>query len=151
VPGNFPRSVRWKELSYIVVDELSEDVATLVISEWPRIDERGRRRKIGDSWEAGVGRAELETMLSERRVPKPMASDQELREREVRIGDAFAALTLRPRGRKPAITSPWRLIEAPIYDVSAAARDAAKAALYGAMAPTLSVDEVSHLLLDPKS
>jgi hypothetical protein len=147
VPQGFAQEpIQWHELSYIVVDELSSDVAGLVVATWPRLDPHGRVRFGGASWRVGARLAELRPLLdAERRVPPAAAPSGAGRLRPLRISDAFAARTEFPRARIAAVPELSRWLSPPIYDVSADARDAAKAALFGAVAPTMSEDEVSEI------
>jgi hypothetical protein len=111
------------ELSYITVDEVSEGIVTLLISEWPEMDERGRLRFPGAGPVAvEVGEARLAAHLARVRLP------ERLRDRQLREGDAFAARTAigrRPPGTRRPIAD-W--LGEPVFDVTADARDAAKAA-----------------------
>ena len=111
------------ELSYITVDEVGEGVVTLLISDWPDVDERGRLRFSGAApVSVDVDETRLAAYLVQVRLP------ERLRARPLREGDAFAARTT-VRRRAPAPGQPvsgW--LKAPVYDVTADARDAAKAA-----------------------
>lgn len=111
------------ELSYITVDEIGEGVVTLLISDWPEVDERGRLRFSGaPPVSVDVGETRLAAYLAKVRLP------ERLRERPLREGDAFAARTT-IKQRAPAPERPVsRWLKAPVYDVTADARDAAKAA-----------------------
>jgi hypothetical protein len=147
VPMSFAgERIEWTALSYIVVDELSREVAGLVVAGWPRIDTKGRVRFGGSSWRVGARLDELVALLDEeRRVPPPPPGVAPARKRPIRVGDAFAGRVERPRGRSAAVPVLSRWLAGPIYDVSADARDAAKAALFGALAPTMSEDYVSEI------
>jgi hypothetical protein len=118
------------ELAYIVVDELHEGIAGLVVSPWPRVDERGRLR-FGDETEnrrVATPVGALHELLSDRRVEEDV-----LRTRPVAIGDVFAA---RLRA-EPASGDPAAWLEPPVMDLTAPARELTKAqtsaALSGAM------------------
>jgi hypothetical protein len=147
VPQGFAHEpISWPTLSYIVVDELSKDVAGLVVASWPLLDPKGRVRFSGSSWRVGARVDELMALLeAERAVAETRAGSGSARQRPVRIGDAFAAEVTRPRGRIAAVPALSRWLSPPIYDVSADARDAAKAALFGAVAPTMSEDDVYEI------
>jgi hypothetical protein len=147
VPQGFAgKPIPWPTLSYIVVDELSREVAGLVVASWPRLDPKGRVRFSGSSWRVGARLDELDALLdAQRNLPETPPGSEPAWQRPVRIGDAFAAQVVRPRGRSAAVPALSRWLSAPIYDVSADARDAAKAALYGALAPTMSEDEVIEI------
>ncbi len=111
------------ELSYITVDEVSQGVVTLLISEWPDADERGRLRFRGaEPVAVDVDQARLAAYLAIARLP------ERVRDRPLREGDAFAARTT-IRRRVPGPRSPIsRWLKGPVFDVTADARDAAKAA-----------------------
>lgn len=111
------------ELSYVTVDEVSQGIVTLLVSEWPQVDAVGRLRFSGSQpVSIDVDEARLAAYLERVRLP------ERLRGRPIREGDAFAARTTigrrRPGARRPI--SSW--LEAPVFDVTADARDAAKAA-----------------------
>jgi hypothetical protein len=147
VPAGFAgERISWTTLSYIVVDELSKEVAGLVVASWPRLDSKGRVRFSGASWRVGVRVNELVALLDADRIaPGARAGTGPGPQRPVRIGDAFAAKATRPRGRGAAVPALERWLSPPIYDVSADARDAAKAALFGAVAPTMSEEDVYEI------
>ena len=147
VPHGFARErIAWSELSYIVVDERSEDVAGLVVASWPRLDPQGRVRFGGSTWRVGARLQEFEALLgAKRHLPATTAGSERVSQRPVRIGDAFAARVELPRGRVAAVPELSRWLSAPIYDISADARDAAKTALYGALAPKMSEDDVYEI------
>jgi hypothetical protein len=131
-------------LSYIVVDEIEGGMLGLAASEWPRTDEKGRLRFDSDPALVGVERSAFERFVAEHRRPP------ELAERPLRIGDVFAAKT-RPveagedEPRLEPVLDPERWIEPPVYDVTIAAREAAKVSFYGAVAPALQPDEAARL------
>ena len=114
------------QLSYITIDEISQGIVTLLVSPWPAVDERGRLR-FGSSQPVAVDvdEAALAAYLR-RRHP------EHLRDRPLREGDAFAARTsVPPRPRRPRELSAW--LRRPVFDITADARDAAKAATIGAV------------------
>src|ERR687884_685315 len=95
----------WRGLRYIVVDELHEGVASLVVTGWPRQDERGRLH-FGDEEDtehvATREDALLEVLREERTaitaVDPGEDGDEALRARELGIGDVFAARVRRGGG-----------------------------------------------------
>ena len=132
-------------VSYIVIDEIVGDAVDVSISSWPDLDERGRLRFAEDEPPRTVraSAAALEEFLSKidfRSANWP---------RSIRMGDVFAA---RIRTRKlralenegetfgaPPAPSVW--LTPPVYDITAQARDKAKAAFYAAVTPTLQPKE----------
>lgn len=154
-PGFGRKRIKWSTLSYVVVDELSPEVAALVVTEWPRLDRKGRLRFPGSTWRVGASVEELDAALLGRRLPgvtlglspgRTVVSEVDpAQTRAIRIGDAFAVVVKRPPGRITAVPALSRWLQPPIYDVSADARDAAKAALYAAVAPTMSEADVGEI------
>lgn len=115
-------------LTYAVVDErdMPDGRLSLVLSAWPRTDDLGRVRHDRDRFvEVAVPARAWQAMLAERRVPEV------LRDRPARIGDAFAVMLERRDARH--LLDPI----GPVADVTADARDAARAAFYGAVASPL--------------
>jgi hypothetical protein len=141
------------ELSYIVVDEIVEPTAVLAVTEWPRVDRRGRVRfRLDQSPHlVRVAIKDLAQHLAKHRVGAGS------RKREVRIGDVYAAVARTSRLPKPqsgAVApelAPTELgpvadwLGPKVYDISGAAREAAKIALYGAVAPLLKPEETKGL------
>ena len=136
-------------LSYIVVDEIVKPTCVLAVTEWPRIDEKGRVRFRLDVRPhlVRVAIAELEAYLTKHRTGG---------DREVRIGDVYAAAARTQELPPPETEAEARelagseltsldWLEPPIHDITGAARDAAKVALYGAVAPVLRPEEVERL------
>jgi hypothetical protein len=55
------------DLSYISVDEVSEGIVTLLVSDWPELDERGRLRfSQSEPVPVDVGQATLEAVVEPR-------------------------------------------------------------------------------------
>lgn len=120
-----------RTLRYVVVDEIESHLVGLSVSDWPTIDDVGRLR-FGSKRARSVGalRSDLERFLARHRLPRPGSR------RAVRIGDVFAVAVKEPVPTgETADPAAW--IDPPLYDVTAEARDAAKAAFYSAVAPTL--------------
>ena len=115
-------------LTYVVIDERDQPDGrlSLVLSDWPRLDELGRVRHQHDRLvEVAVPARDWQVMLADRRVPEV------LRDRPPRIGDAFGVMLERRVARH--LLAPI----GPVVDVTADARDAARAAFYGAVASPL--------------
>lgn len=138
----FGGSLDWASLGYVVIDELHEGVAGLVVSDWPRLDERGRLHFGEESASTRIGTlAEaLLALLREERAPIVAVSmnageEEELRVRPVQIGDVFAARRLRRRARGDGggggggrgIEDPRGWLTGPILDITAEAVEVAKA------------------------
>ena len=125
------------ELTYAVLDEHVEveGEISLVLARWPRVDELGRLRH-SDTVEVGVPIDAWKALLAARRIPEA------LRDRAPRIGDAFAMLVTR-RDLKHVLDP-----VGPVVDITADARDAAKAAFYGAVAEPLDPGAVAETAED---
>jgi hypothetical protein len=119
-------------LSYVVIDEIIDDVVGLAISDWPAADGAGRVRfdHPEAEVEVGVPLERLDDELYEGRL-----------ERDPRVGDVFAAtMTAAGRSRMAAGLEVWDeplagLLGETVYDLSREARKVAKLAFFGAMAP----------------
>jgi hypothetical protein len=124
-------------LTYIVVDELNDGIAGLVITAWPRVDARGRLRfgREAESTRVAAPAGALRTLRREPVVAGGLddAQREAMRARPVEIGDVFAA---RLRA-EPAPGDPAAWLQEPVLDLTAPAREVAKAqtsaALSGAM------------------
>jgi len=144
---------RWGQLRHVVIDELDENTVGLVISGWPRIDERGRLRFGGEDASSRIATLAdaLLTVLAEERVV-PIDDDPRLlgvlRQRELVVGDVFAAFLTSPpggggAGEAPAggggsgIVAPRELFAPPVLDITAEARDAVKAQASAAASGTI--------------
>jgi hypothetical protein len=115
-------------LTYAVIDERDQPNGRLsfVLSGWPRLDDLGRVRHQRDRLvEVAVPEGAWQAMLAERRIPEV------LRDRPARIGDAFGVMLERRNARQ--LLHPI----GPVVDITADARDAARAAFYGAVASPL--------------
>ena len=148
-PEEVGRSVRG--LSYIVVDEVADDTCALSVSEWPRLDREGRVRFRLDE-RPHLVRADARKLAAYLR--KHGAG--KWRGRSVRVGDVLGGrarteLLAEPESEEeaealrggPPPSLEW--LEPPIYDVTPAAREAAKIALFSAVTPVLKKDEAEPL------
>jgi hypothetical protein len=128
-----PLDVDTEGLVYVVVDELHEGIAGLVVSPWPRVDARGRLHfgEEADSREVAAPVAALHALLRDRRVVEEV-----LRTRPVAIGDVFGA---RLRA-EPASGDPAAWIEPPVLDLTAPARELTKAQTSAALSGAMRAD-----------
>lgn len=135
VLGNVPPEVLHR-LTYVVLDEREADGdLSFVLTPWPHLDQLGRVRHQRDkAVVVAINAAQWQDLMEQRREPEV------LRERAPKIGDAFAVMMAR-RSRRDLLAP-----RGPIVDVTADARDAARAALYGAIAPPLpdAAEEAEH-------
>ncbi|HEX3199033.1 MAG TPA: hypothetical protein VHR39_15905 [Propionibacteriaceae bacterium] len=124
-------------LTYAVIDERDQPKGQLsfVLSDWPRLDDLGRVRHRHDQLvEVVVPEDKWQAMLAKRRIPEV------LRDRPPRIGDAFGVMLERRNARQ--LLHPI----GPVVDVTADARDAARAAFYGAVASPLDPSVVPDVV-----
>jgi hypothetical protein len=137
-------AAEWETLTYIVVDELHEGIAGLVLSPWPRVDARGRPYFGDESRRLRIATpaSALRALLSEQRTPVVLVAvepDQldALRNRPVAVGDVFAArVTATAPDGAPQDPGEW--LVPPILDVTAPARELAKAQTSAALSGTPS-------------
>jgi hypothetical protein len=136
------------DLDYIVVDEIEEDVAILLIEPWPGLDQRGRLR-FGDEEQRAsveVDVAALLARLSDRQEMIGLSSQDHaaFAGRAVRVGDTFAGRV--DREALATETEALGFLVGPLVDITREAREAAKAQRYATAAPVLSEDDVARLL-----
>jgi len=143
--------VEVERLSYIVVDEIVEPTCVLAVTEWPRVDGEGRVRFRLDVRPhlVRVSVGELTRHLGKNRT------GVRNRRREARIGDVYAAAADTEQLPEPESEAEAHELarlhsldwfKAPIYDLTTPAREVAKMALYGAVAPVLEHDEVERIV-----
>lgn len=133
-------------LQYVVVDELEDDVAVLIVEDWPIVDERGRRRFPGrdDRLHVAVSAEALRQLLTHYRetvVDVLRVDAAAVAERPLRVGDAFGAHIDRAIATEaPEHVSHW--LRPPLFDVTADAREAAKRQYFAATGPVLAEADV---------
>ncbi len=119
---------------YAAVDDLADGMVVFEISSWPYLDMEGRLYFEDDPNEWIVEREE-----SQRRIDKERKEDRITgATRPIRVGDAFLLRGL--AGEASSLDQVEKVI-----DISAAARDAAKAALFGAAASTVETDYAAKM------
>jgi len=124
-----------RAFSYLTVDEISDGIVTLLVSAWPELDRLGRLRftDISPATAIAVDQVALERLLTKARTPRKLAR------RPLRESDTFAAETTAPLELDPAKRrNPAEWIVPPIYDITADARDAAKASFFSAVGRPLT-------------
>jgi hypothetical protein len=150
-----------KEDAYVVVDDLAPTAVTLVVAPWPQLDEGGRlvfglppegspsyewwRDLVGifdasrrGRWERTEALPPHYVLFSSRgrflsAVDRSRGGQGQLT-RPLRVGDAF-----RVRGMESASVAEWT----DIIDVTSQARELAKAALLGAVAPKMDREQAT--------
>jgi hypothetical protein len=148
IAARLGEDVGWGSLSYIVVDELEQEIVGLVVSPWPRVDERGRLHFGGEeeSFHVTVDEERLGALLARRRDPIVRdavhdATMDALRRRKLAIGDVFAAPIEGRRFRRSPV-DPARLIRSSrVLDITAIARAVAKGQTAAALAGLLDPAE----------
>lgn len=123
---------------YAAVDDLAGDVAALRVSRWPKVDGWGRLafpRSRGFPLTTHVSRAALQQRADEQRSTHTQTAPDRL----LRVGDVFL---VRGAGTK-------NLMDGELWDISAAGRDVAKAAYYGAGAATVDEEYVQQMVAAP--
>jgi hypothetical protein len=137
------------EFSYLVVEELLRTAVGFAVSPWPYVDKAGRLRFGPEGTRTlTVDRASFERLLAKRRP-------RSLRRRPLRIGDVFAA-KLAPAAQRgqpgPAaefVQDAATLLRPPLVDVTAEARERAKASFYAAdtdRLPPWRADQIRELI-----
>jgi hypothetical protein len=141
-------AVDWASLSYIVVDELEQEIAGLVVSPWPQVDPSGRLHfgREEDSFHVTVDEERLGALLARRREPivkdhLPDATMDALRQRKLAIGDVFAARIAETHFRRSPVDPPRLIRGARVLDITAIARAVAKGQTAAALAGLLDPGE----------
>src|SRR5215211_785024 len=147
VAEQLARDGDWDKIRYIVVDELHEGVAGLVVSPWPRIDARGRL-VFGDEDESrrvATQAPVLLALLRKTRLPvvRRDVDDRtagKLRDRRLAIGDVFAARIEEPPGEPGGggpggepTENPRDWLTEPVLDITADALEAARTQMSAAV------------------
>jgi hypothetical protein len=124
--------------SYITIDELEDEAGAARVTPWPVLDERHRLRF--------PDRDRGFTIAAD--GPRVAAIADRYREerRPLRIGDVFWAIVRRPA--RPDRSDLADILDGPLLDVTAAAREAAKTQYFAAVAAVLGVDDVARLYED---
>jgi hypothetical protein len=141
-----PPSLRRREdlesFVYVVVEEEIDGTMGLVVAEWPEGGTGGPRFHEQGEVELAVDREALQRRLSERKVPAPAAMNDEimaeLRNRRVEAGDVFAVQSVgafSPEADPEELRDCAWIDEA--LDITADAREAAKAKMYEALTSPL--------------
>jgi len=137
--------------AYVVVEEVADEYVGIAVSPWPRVcedggldfgEEEGRRPAL-------VDRDSFQRRLADRRVvayEMLPGAEEALRARPLASGDVFAIETKLPKDREDLRDEKASWIEGTVVDVTAMARDAAKASMLAALSGTpMSVDEAAAL------
>lgn len=128
-----------EKLSYIVVDEIVGEDVDLSVSSWPMVDVRGRL--LMPTKDPLAVHAEVEALAAYVNRPDVRAGRRPI---DIRMGTAMAA-EVRTRAMGAARPRLDRWLVPPVHDITAPARDKAKAAFYAAVAPALDPKEVKAI------
>lgn len=125
-----------QELSYLVVEEIVEDVAVVTVTPWPAADAYGRLRFDGAAEAAEVA---IPTAALYRELYRGWYS------RHPRVGDVFAARVDRD-ALATAAGRVWaeplaHLLPGPVYDLTAEARRVAKLAVHAVRSDILDIEQ----------
>jgi hypothetical protein len=114
---------------YAVVDDIAEDTAVLQIAGWPHLDRHGHLR-FDTIYEQPYALDALQSTVDRERA----RNGQPAADRPLRTGDGFSIQS----AARPAEELVGSGFEGGILDITAAAREQAKIAMYGAVARKLS-------------
>jgi hypothetical protein len=122
---------------YASVDDVADGTVVFEVSEWPRLDREGRLHWgfEDEPFELVAGQQDAQQIVDANRHQHDMTGP----DRPIRVGDVFLLRGLRDE-------EPLDQAEL-VLDVSAAAREAAKAALYGAAGSTLSEHAAMEMMV----
>jgi hypothetical protein len=119
---------------YASVDDVADGMVVFSVSNWPRLDREGRLYWDINPFELVVPEQEVQAIVDAGRAEAGITAP----DRPIRVGDAFLL-----RGLPDEQASLGRA--SLVLDISAAARDAARAALYGAVASTLRLEDAEKM------
>lgn len=132
---------RWLEdYSYVVLEELIDERIVLMAWSWPLADPDGHLY-----WPAEDEKFPLSVAVDRDLLRRRLYRPSRLR-RSPRLGDTFAAAALGPAWfGDPTVDDVQTLFEGVAYDISADAREAAKLAYHGAVAPVPGLSQSTNL------
>lgn len=126
---------------YAVVDDIAEGTVVLQIASWPKVD-RGSHLRFDEIYEQTYTLDELQQVVNRERSQ----NGQPAADRSLRTGDAFL-IRCDHRPRENVIDPKFK---GSLLDITAAAREQAKIAMYGAIAPRLNPKEAAKRLKTSK-
>jgi hypothetical protein len=126
-------------------------VAGLVVSKWPRVDDSGRLVfDLGADRSLAAFAADVQALLEDRVLVvdgAAPAAEESLRRRPLQVGDVFGAVL--SEDLADDVETPGELrrcLKAPVVDLTAEAREAAKVQYYAAVSHVLSVTELDAIV-----
>lgn len=140
------------DLWYMAVDELVDREAVLRVTPWPVLDKAGRLRfpDRHRGFIAGADADELAQLADLYRPDVGAGPAGSPAVRPVRVGDVFAA-RLQTAARHKDVDDLLPFIRAPLYDLSAPAREQAKTQYLAAVGVVLDADALAELYRDQLS
>jgi hypothetical protein len=149
-PGSLRDREDLEDFAYVVVEEDIDGTLGLVAAQWPSGGHGAPRFDDQGEFELAVDRNALQRHISDRRVPESEQLPEEtvtaLRERRIEVGDVFAIKPVGDLSPEPLRRCEW---VGETLDVTAEAREAAKAKMYEALTPPLH-PRVAKQLLEEK-
>jgi hypothetical protein len=122
---------------YAVVDDIAEGTVVLQIASWPKLD-KGSHLRFDEIYEQAYPFDTLQQVVNRERA----RHGQPAADRSLRTGDAFLIQSEDRPGEN--VISPQ--FKGSLLDITAAAREQAKIAMYGAVAPRLKPKEARDRL-----
>jgi len=152
-PASLHHRERLEHFAYVVVEEEIDRTMGLVVAQWPTGGRGAPRFGDDGEFEVAADREELQRRLSERHVPEaaelPDEVAAELRTRRVEVGDVFAIEILGELSPEDPDARSCEWVGEAI-DITAEAREAAKAKMYEALTPELDEHMAKRLIADAK-
>lgn len=148
-PGSLEHRGDLEAFSYVVVEEEIDGTLGLIVADWPDGGSGAPRFHGKEEFELAVDRDEFQRHLGDRQVPQadvPDAVMEELRDRRIRVGDVFAikpVAEIVPEDPDRVQTCDWM---GETLDLTAEAREAAKAKTYEALTPPLDPAVAEQLI-----
>lgn len=134
------RTEKLEERQYAVVEDIDDGRLVLEVSQWPRLDQDGRLVFHGDPFQLSLDLAHVQERVDARR-DRGTTTDPR---RALRIGDVFLMAGLEEGDT--ALDGRTRIV-----DITRAAREAAKAALYSAAASAVGDEYVEEVAIAEES
>jgi hypothetical protein len=143
-----------EDFAYVIVEEEIDETLGLVVAEWPDGGRGAPRFHDKGEFELAVDREEMQRHLVDRQMPQAEVPDavlEELRRREIRVGDVFAIKPvepLAPEDPDQVQTAEWM---GETLDLTAEAREAARAKTYEALTPPLDPEVAEQLIASDRA
>jgi hypothetical protein len=126
---------------YAVVDDIQEGTVVLEIASWPKLD-KGNHLRFGETYVSSYPLDALQQAVNQARAKRAQPAP----DRPLRTSDAFA-ITSEERPGETLISPEF---QGSILDITGAARDQAKIAMYSAVARQLKPEDEISLFEEAK-